>query len=128
MIPKRQSPRSSTPDERADSGPSTAAYHRGVVIVILVLVVLALGVVLAAVVSRAGVPGVEDAVSTQSFAGLGTGPVHAQDVRGIRLDVAFRGYRMDQVDAVIDRLRDELAVRDDEIDRLRAQEEPRGDL
>lgn len=98
------------------------------VIVILVLVVLALGVVLAVLVSRAGVPGVEDAVSTQSFAGLDAGPLDAQDVRGIRLDLAFRGYRMDQVDAVLDRLRAELAVRDEEIDRLRAQEEPRGDL
>ncbi len=40
------------------------------------------------------------------------GPVQAADVAGVRFDRALRGYRMDQVDAVLDRLIAELAARD----------------
>ncbi|MGB7425886.1 MAG: DivIVA domain-containing protein [Ornithinimicrobium sp.] len=54
--------------------------------------------------------------------------MHSSDLDGVRLDLAFRGYRMDQVDAVLDRLRQELVSRDQEIDRLRAQEDHHGDL
>ncbi|MGB7448323.1 MAG: DivIVA domain-containing protein [Ornithinimicrobium sp.] len=91
-------------------------------IVVVVLAVLAVGVVAAVVVSRSPVPGVEDAVTTQSYAGLAPGAVHPDDIRAASLDVAVRGYRMDQVDAVLERLADELETRDAEIDRLRRQE------
>ncbi|MGB3829592.1 MAG: DivIVA domain-containing protein [Ornithinimicrobium sp.] len=97
------------------------------ILLILILIVVAVGVVLAVIVSRSSLPGVEEPVSTQSFAGVPTGPVHADDIDRIRLDCAFRGYRMDQVDAVLGRLSQEIAVRDQEIDRLRAQER-HGDL
>ena len=40
------------------------------------------------------------------------------DVDAVRLPVAARGYRMDVVDAVLDRLADELRARDEEIRRL----------
>jgi len=40
-------------------------------------------------------------------------PVRAADVKAARFDRAFRGYRMDQVDAVLDRLAAELAARDE---------------
>ena len=43
------------------------------------------------------------------------------------LDTALRGYRMDQVDAVLDRLVDELRARDHEIDRLRAEDDTADD-
>ncbi len=36
----------------------------------------------------------------------------ADDVDKVRLPVAFRGYRMAEVDALLDRLSEELAVRD----------------
>ena len=38
--------------------------------------------------------------------------VSPDDVRSLRFSLAFRGYRMDQVDAVIERLAVELAARD----------------
>jgi DivIVA domain-containing protein len=40
------------------------------------------------------------------------------DVERLRFSLAFRGYRMDEVDDVLDRLTDELAVRDARIAEL----------
>jgi DivIVA domain-containing protein len=45
------------------------------------------------------------------------GPVGAREVGGIRLNLAFRGYRMAEVDALIARLAGELAWRDEELAR-----------
>lgn len=42
---------------------------------------------------------------------LPTGDITPEDVRSLRFSVAFRGYRMDEVDAVIERLAAELARR-----------------
>ncbi len=42
----------------------------------------------------------------------------ARDLDTVRFPIAFRGYRMDRVDAVLDRLRHELAERDDRIAEL----------
>ncbi len=42
------------------------------------------------------------------------GRLGEHDVAGLRLSTAVRGYRMDEVDAVLDRLRAELAARDAE--------------
>ncbi len=98
------------------------------ILIILILGVLAVGVIAAVIVSRSAVPGVEAPVTTQSFTGLPQGPVQVGDLDRVRLDLAFRGYRMDQVDGVMGRLRQELAARDQEIDRLRAQEDQHGDL
>nr|WP_231708807.1 DivIVA domain-containing protein [Arthrobacter sp. zg-Y20] len=44
----------------------------------------------------------------------------AGDVGGLRFSVALRGYRMDQVDAVLDRLAEALAARDAKISALEA--------
>ncbi len=46
-------------------------------------------------------------------------PVRPDDVNGLRLGVGLRGYRMDEVDEVLDVLADELARRDEEITELR---------
>ncbi|MDQ0075146.1 DivIVA domain-containing protein [Arthrobacter oryzae] len=43
------------------------------------------------------------------------------DVDRVRFALGLRGYRMDQVDQVLDELRDQLASRDREIERLRAE-------
>ncbi|MGH8774885.1 MAG: DivIVA domain-containing protein [Jiangellaceae bacterium] len=48
------------------------------------------------------------------------GPVSVEDLETIRFAVAFRGYRMDQVDEVLDRLGGELAARDARIAALEA--------
>lgn len=45
----------------------------------------------------------------------------AADIDQLRFSVAFRGYRMDQVDEVLDRLRAELAAREAEIRDLQAE-------
>lgn len=42
------------------------------------------------------------------------------DVDHLRFALGLRGYRMDQVDQVLDELRDQLAVKDAEIATLRA--------
>jgi DivIVA domain-containing protein len=42
------------------------------------------------------------------------------DVDHLRFALGLRGYRMDQVDQVLDELRDQLAEKDAEIARLRA--------
>ena len=43
-----------------------------------------------------------------------------EDVDRVRFSLGLRGYRMDQVDQVLDELRDQLAAKQTEIDRLRA--------
>ncbi|GAA4029112.1 hypothetical protein GCM10023063_08710 [Arthrobacter methylotrophus] len=55
----------------------------------------------------------------------------ASDVDRVRFALGLRGYRMDQVDQVLDELRDQLTAQEREIDRLkrsletaRNQEEP----
>ena len=40
------------------------------------------------------------------------GPLTASDLRGVRFTTAFRGYRMSEVDALLDRLAADLEPRD----------------
>ncbi|MEO3942398.1 DivIVA domain-containing protein [Paenarthrobacter nicotinovorans] len=47
------------------------------------------------------------------------------DVDSLRFALGLRGYRMDQVDQVLDDLRDQLQAKDSEIERLSALAEPR---
>jgi DivIVA domain-containing protein len=54
---------------------------------------------------------------------LPPGPVSPGDVHDVRFAVAVRGYRMDQVDAVLERLADEIAERDVLLGRLHADRE-----
>jgi DivIVA domain-containing protein len=51
---------------------------------------------------------------------LPEGPLSAIDVAAARFAVGLRGYRMDQVDAVLERLHAELVSRDERIGRLEA--------
>lgn len=50
---------------------------------------------------------------------LPAGRLAAHMVDRARFGLAFRGYRMSEVDGVLDRLRDELADRDTELESLR---------
>lgn len=43
------------------------------------------------------------------------------DIDRVRFSLGLRGYRMDQVDQVLDELRDQLAAKDEEVARLRAR-------
>jgi DivIVA domain-containing protein len=45
----------------------------------------------------------------------------AADVDRVRFSLGLRGYRMDQVDQVLDELRDQIAAKDEEVGRLRVQ-------
>ncbi|MEZ2388925.1 DivIVA domain-containing protein [bacterium RCC_150] len=45
----------------------------------------------------------------------------ASDVDRVRFALGLRGYRMDQVDEVLDDLRDQLAAKELEIDRLKRE-------
>ena len=47
------------------------------------------------------------------------GPLAAADVDKVRFGLAFRGYRMAEVDFVLTRLADQLGERDEELARLR---------
>lgn len=53
-------------------------------------------------------------------------PLSRTDVDEIRLPMAVRGYRMDEVDDVLDRLGAELALRDTRIAELEAAAVPGG--
>lgn len=53
-------------------------------------------------------------------------PLSRTDVDEIRLPMALRGYRMDEVDDVLDRLGAELALRDTRIAELEAAAVPAG--
>ncbi len=44
-----------------------------------------------------------------------------EDVDRVRFSLGLRGYRMDQVDQVLDELRDQLAARQQEVEELRAR-------
>lgn len=81
----------------------------------LLMVLLTIAVVagVAAVVSGMVAGGLDEPTSSIPARGLPDGPVHGGDVSDVRFVQAFRGYRMDQVDQVMDGLAAE-------IDRLRA--------
>jgi DivIVA domain-containing protein len=52
-------------------------------------------------------------------------PVTADDVRALRISVAVRGYRMSEVDWLLDQFALTLEARDAEMARLRAAAHPR---
>ena len=72
--------------------------------------------------------------SSLSHEPLPEGDLHDEDLAELRFDVTARGYRMSQVDGVVDRLRRELREKDEHIAFLRsgsvrtpAAEEPAAD-
>ena len=79
--------------------------------VLSVLAVLAVLFVAAAVATREG-PILADAPGDVADLGLPDGPLQAEDVQAVRFGLAVRGYRMAEVDAVLDRVVKELTDRD----------------
>lgn len=71
-----------------------------------ILVVLTLGGVAAVAAGFGGqmAPTDED----RRPVNLPDGPIRAADLRGVRLNVAVRGYRMDEVDALLARLAEQM--------------------
>ena len=76
----------------------------------LLLVALAVVGVVAAVAAGVVGGGLAPPPSTSGHRPLPPGPLTPADVDGLRFSRALRGYRMDEVDAVLARLRDELAA------------------
>lgn len=74
------------------------------------LVALLVVVAVAAVLTGRLTPDpMADPVSSTPHHGLPPGDLHAADVDAVQFDTALRGYRMDQVDDVIDRLQSRIA-------------------
>ena len=80
--------------------------------------------VVVAVVTAAAVLGrvdgsLADATTTMSHVPLPDDQLTPDDIDELRFDTAMRGYRMSQVDAVIERMRREIGDLDDELSRAR---------
>jgi DivIVA domain-containing protein len=78
----------------------------GVVFALIGLAVIGAGVVILLKFTGAGE--VADPVHDRAVAAMPTGPIGSTDLRRVRFPVAFRGYRMDDVDALLDRLAEQL--------------------
>lgn len=70
--------------------------------------------------------GMGRATTTLSHEPLPEDELSDADLERLRFDVGLRGYRMSQVDGVVDRLRRELREKDEEIAVLRG-DQPRDD-
>jgi DivIVA domain-containing protein len=77
-----------------------------------VLVVLALGGIAALAAGR-GAPLVEEYDDRPDVDAPATGPLAPADLRRVRFPLAVRGYRMAEVDALLDRLASQLEEGDD---------------
>ena len=89
---------------------------------LLVLVLVVVGLVAAVAAGRIG-GGLGPATSTRPYVGLPEGPVAAADVDAVRFSLGLRGYRMDEVDAVLEKLREEIRERDEELTAWRSADE-----
>lgn len=85
---------------------------------VLLLVVLAViaGIALVAAGRGGSLPEVEPDRSPRGR--LPSGDITREQVDGLRFTLALRGYRMDEVDDVLDRLVDEIEARDARIAEL----------
>jgi DivIVA domain-containing protein len=85
---------------------------------VLLLVVLAViaGIALVAAGRGGSLPEVEPDRSPRGR--LPSGDITREQVDGLRFTLALRGYRMDEVDEVLDRLVDEIEARDARIAEL----------
>ncbi|GAA4380077.1 DivIVA domain-containing protein [Nocardioides caricicola] len=87
-----------------------------------ILVVLALGGI-ALVAAGRGAPLAEVYDDRPDSSVPAEGPLTADDLRRVRFSLGFRGYRMSEVDALLDRLASER----EEADREQGTERGRGD-
>lgn len=76
-----------------------------------ILVVLAMGAI-AVVAAGRGAPMSVEYDDRPDVLVPAEAPVRAADLRRVRFSLAFRGYRMSEVDALLDRLATQLEVQD----------------
>ncbi|WP_435202874.1 DivIVA domain-containing protein [Janibacter sp. GS2] len=95
--------------------------------IVLLLVALVVVVGFAAVITGRLTPDpMADPVSSTPDHGLPPGDFRAEAIDGVRFDTALRGYRMDQVDEVIDRLRVHIAELESVVGPVSSTAEPLG--
>lgn len=87
---------------------AVVAIAIGVVVVAALIVFLPPGRMVAPVVAADVIP---DGLPT-------SGQLLAEDIARIRLPVGLRGYRMTEVDAILDRLAVEIELRDQRLEKL----------
>jgi DivIVA domain-containing protein len=90
------------------------------VTLLLTLLILAVVGLVAAVAAGRIAGGLDEPSSSLPGRGLPAGRVGAGDLERVRFSPALRGYRMDEVDDVLDRVTEELELRDEEIAELRS--------
>ncbi len=95
-------------------------------LVFVLLTLTVIGVVVAVALGRLG-GGLGPAGTTLPPLGLPDGRIEGRDLDRVRISPALRGYRMDQVDEVLDRVGRELDRRDAELARLAALLEERAE-
>ncbi len=93
------------------------------IVLLLVIVVLLIGLTTAAAMGRIG-GFMAEPTSSHAFAGVPPGSLTANDIGPLHFDRALRGYRMDQVDAVIDALSTRLQELEDEGATVPAERTP----
>jgi DivIVA domain-containing protein len=91
-----------------------------VTLLLTLLIMAVVGLVVAVATGRI-VGGLDRPASSLPGRGLPSGPIGVDDLERVRFSPALRGYRMDEVDDVLDRLTEELGRRDEEIAELRAR-------
>lgn len=74
----------------------------------IAVAVVLVGGFAALITGRAGYDPLAEATTTQRDTALPEVP-HARDIADLHFDTALRGYRMDQVDAVLDQLQRRIA-------------------
>lgn len=82
------------------------------------VVALAVVAVVAVLITRGDPVLVDDPVDARALRWPLSDPIQAEDLAEVRFTVAVRGYRMDEVDRVLDDLRIALAERDSRIAEL----------
>ena len=90
------------------------------IVFFLLIVVLLIGLTAAAVMGRIGGGSMAEPTSSQAFSGVPDGPLSSDDLGRLRFDQGLRGYRMDQVDEVIDALGARLRELEAEVESLSA--------
>jgi DivIVA domain-containing protein len=89
------------------------------VTLLLTLLILAVVGLVAAVAAGRITGGLDEPSSSLPGRGLPAGRVGVGDLERVRFSPALRGYRMDEVDDVLDRLTEELELREEEVAELR---------
>jgi DivIVA domain-containing protein len=89
-----------------------------VTLLLTLLIMVVIGLVAAVAAGRIG-GGLDDPASSLPGRGLPPGRFTLRDVDRVRFSPALRGYRMDEVDDVVDRLVDEVRRLEDEVAALR---------